>query len=317
MTYISSAPIVSIIIVNWNGLNYLDSCLESVFNLDYNNFEVIFVDNGSKDGSVNFVNKRFPKVKIIQNKKNLGFAKGNNVGIKKAKGKYIATLNNDTKVDPSWLKELVSAAENDEKIGTCASKILIYDTPKLIDSAGIFIARNGGGENRGAILSSKRYCNKKTEVFGACAAAALYRKKMLKDIGYFDQDYFAYFEDVDLAWRAQLAGWKCMFIPSAIVYHKGGGTSRKEASSFTKYLCERNRIWNVLKNASKKHIIYNLGWILYKQLRSFLYALIKNSPEILRAKIDAITSLKEVLIKRKIIQSKKIVNDSEIEKWMI
>jgi len=226
-----NVPKVSIIIVNWNGREYLDECLSSIYDQTYSNFEVIVVDNGSTDGSAEVLGEKFPFVNLIQNEKNLGFAEGNNIGIKKAfedqEVKYIATLNNDTLVESNWLKELVSAPERDKQIGSCQSKMLRYSDRSIIDSTGIKLLANGTVSDRGGGEKDDGQYDKLEEVFGACAGAALYRREMLNDIGLFPSHYFASFEDVDLAWRARYAGWKCVYVPSAVVYHFRFATQKK------------------------------------------------------------------------------------------
>ncbi len=242
-----SLPKVSIIIVNWNGIRYLKECFDSVFSQTYPNYEVVFVDNGSIDGSVEFVRENFPTVKIIENGTNLGFAKGTNIGISMAQGDYIATLNNDTKVEPMWLNELVKVAETKEDIGACASKMLFFYEREIIDNTGILISFDGSGINRGFKEMDKGQYDKNSEVFGACAGAALYKKKMLDEIGLFDEDFFAYYEDLDLAWRAQLAGWRCVYVHSAMVYHIHSATGISY-SLFKLFYLQRNRFFIIIKN---------------------------------------------------------------------
>lgn len=240
-------PFVSIIIVNWNGKKYLKDCLNSVFSQTYPNYEVVFVDNASTDGSVKYIKENFSKVKIVVNKENLGFAKGNNVGIEVAKGKYIVTLNNDTTVEPHWLEELVKVAENDEKTGICASKILWMDKPNIIYSTGLVLKYGCTVADRGHLEEDRGQYEKVQQVFGACACSALYRKKMLNEIGPFDETYFAYYEDSDLSWRAQNAGWKAVYVPTSICYHKSWGTPK--APTIHK-IAKRNAVRTVCKNAS-------------------------------------------------------------------
>ncbi len=244
----------SIIILNWNGRKHLETCLKSLFNQTYKDFEVIFVDNGSTDDSVSFVKDNFPKVQIIETGKNLGFAEGNNVGIRKALEnkdiKYIVALNNDTEVKEDWLEQLVKAAEIDEHIGACASKLLYYNDRTIIDSAGDFyyfgsmkVVPRGHGQ--------KDSYFKLEECLTPCAAATLYRRKALEQVklgnDYYDSDYFAYIEDSDLGLRIRLGGWKCMFVPDAVVYHKVSATSSQWKSDFKKYHSVRNRILTAIK----------------------------------------------------------------------
>lgn len=239
-------PIVSIIIVNWNGKELLSECVPSVFSSVYPNYEIILVDNGSTDGSVEFIREKYSEVKIIKLDRNYGFAKGNNIGIEEAlkdkNVRYIALLNNDTKVDKNWLSELVKVAESDEKIGMCALKILRIDNPMVIDSTGAVFKLGSIVSNRGCGKIDKGQYDKKLDIVGACGASGLFKRQMLEEIGLFDEDFFAYYEDAELSWRAYKKGWNARYVPTSVVYHKGGGTSKKseEFEREMGFLCARN-----------------------------------------------------------------------------
>jgi GT2 family glycosyltransferase len=188
----------------------------------------------------------FPDVKLIINEKNLGFGGGNNVGILAAKGRYIMMLNNDTRLDPQCIEELKRSIEKDAHYGACASKILLEYEDDLIDAAGIVICPDGLSIGRGRLEKGDRY-DEEVEVFFASDCACLYRKEMLEDIGLYDEDFFAYADETDMGWRAQLAGWKCIYNPKAVVYHFHSASSGTY-SPFKAYLVERNRIWVALKS---------------------------------------------------------------------
>ena len=244
---LGSKPLVSVIVLNWNGKKYLKNCLSSLENQTYSNFEIILVDNRSRDGSVKFVRRNFPQTKIVENKKNLGVAEGINRGTKLAKGEYIFTLNNDTKLDKNCLERLVEVTERDNKIGMSGSKILSLKNPRLIDSVGLNIYLDGLARGRGRKEIDKEQYNKVEEILLPSACAAMYRKRMLDEIGLFDEDFFAYCEDTDIGLRGRLAGWKAVLVPSAIVYHYYSGTIG-EYSNFKAFLVERNHFWVALKN---------------------------------------------------------------------
>jgi GT2 family glycosyltransferase len=221
------------IIVNWNGKKLLKNCLDAVFNQTYSNFDVYFVDNGSEDGSSDYVSENYSDVNVIQLDKNTGFAKGNNIGIKKAlKDKevdYIVAINNDTKAEADFLEKLVASVSEEEKIGAVAPKIKFFYEPELIDSVGVLIHFDGGGLSRGNREKDLGQFDKREEIFGACGGAVLYTREMLEDIGnnneFFDEIFFAYYEDLDLAWRAKLRGWKTVSCPQAIIHHVHSATS--------------------------------------------------------------------------------------------
>jgi len=248
-------PAISVIILNYNGLHLLSECLDSLRRQTFRDFEVIFVDNDSTDGSVAFVEENYPEVKVIENRENLGFGEGNNVGMRVAQGKYIALLNNDTVTHPEWLQRLFEAAEHfPETFGMWASKILFHDRPDTIDTAGHLMYPDGLNMGRGRGEIDAGQYDRVEEVFFPSGCAALYSKKMLDEIGYFDPDFFAYGDDTELGLRAKLAGWKCLFVPSSVVYHKYSGTSGRY-SPFKVLLVERNRIWVLVKYFPFRYII--------------------------------------------------------------
>jgi GT2 family glycosyltransferase len=210
---------VSIIIVNWNGKHYLDTCLSSILNQTIRDFEIIMVDNASTDGSVDYLKEKYPFIKIIQTNQNLGFAKGCNVGIRESKADYIVALSNDTKVEKNWLEELIKVADSDKNIGICGSKLLLMDKPNIYNSAGQYIFFNAFIYDRGPGKKVGKY-EKLERVDGVCAASALFRREMLDQIGFLDERFFFGHDDVDLCWRAKNAGWKTMYVPSSVCYHK-------------------------------------------------------------------------------------------------
>ena len=305
-------PFVSVIVVNYNGRVYLDECMSSLSVQTYPTIEIIFVDNGSSDSSCEYVEKNFPSVKIIANNENLGFAKGNNIGIKAAKGELIATLNNDTKVTSRWVEELVDAINSDANVGMCASKMLFMKNVEFIDSTGICISRSGACWDRGMFERDNGQYESIDEVFGPCAGAAMYRKSMLEEIGLFDEDFYAYMEDVDLAFRGRLRGWKCLYVPEAVVFHVHGGTAGY-VSDYTIYYGNRNIIWNCVKNYPTRLLITSLPWIVGRNLAVIPYYILKgHGGTIIRSKIDAIKGISKILAKR----SGCLVAEDEINKYV-
>jgi len=240
-------PKVSVIIVNWNGKSLLEECLDSLAAQTANGIETILVDNGSQDGSAEYVQARYPAVRLVSLPENLGFAGGNNAGIRVARGDYIALLNNDTKTDPAWLENLLSVAESSPRsTGMWASKILSYDNPGIFDNVGLLLYPDGLGRGRGRLEKDQGQYDQPGEAFFPSGCAGLYRREMLTEIGLFDEEFFAYADDVDIGLRARLAGWSCRYVPSAKVYHKYSASSAAY-SPFKAFLVERNRIWVLLK----------------------------------------------------------------------
>jgi len=247
-------PLVSIIIVNYNGLKHLKECFDSLFRLKYKNKEIIFVDNGSTDKSIEFIKKNYDNVRIIQLDKNLGFAEPNNIGLAHSKGKYIALLNNDTIVDENWLTELVKMAESSDDIGVVASKIFYYDHKNEINFAGGFMTKHGILNHLSSKIIDHDLVNKPRETFYALGAAELIRRELCLKVGLFDPHYFAYFEDIDISWLAWITGYRVVFAPKAFIYHKTTQVFKKKYDMIF-YLHERNKIRTLLKNFQSYKIL--------------------------------------------------------------
>jgi len=284
-------PKISIIIVNWNGREYLKTCLDSVFSQSYKNFKVILVDNGSTDDSLDFVKKNYSDVEIIPLDKNYGFAKANNIGMEAALKdetvEYIALLNNDTKVEKKYLIELVKVISSDNKIGICASKMLRMDNPGILDSTGhIFPDGVGVINDRGGGETDIGQYDDKLDVIGACAGACLYKRKMLEEIGLFDESFGSYYEDAELSWRAYKAGWKAKYVPTALVYHKRYGTSGKNKALEKEIKSQAilNIIRTIRRHATaKQKLRITLIWIrgaIEQRFNLFFYGK-KNGPDYL------------------------------------
>ncbi|MCL4506126.1 MAG: glycosyltransferase family 2 protein [Chloroflexi bacterium] len=292
-------PRVDIAIVNWNGLKYLQPCLDSLFAQTFLDFRVWLVDNGSTDGSTDYVKRHYPQVKLICNTENLGFASANNAAIRSGQAQYIATLNNDTTVEPAWLGALVEALDANPRAGAAASRMLFADHPTMINSAGIMVDRVGIAWDREGGMPEAMGVAQTITVFGASAGAALYRRAMLDEIGLFDEDFFAYLEDVDLAWRAQWANWEALYVPSARVYHHHSATSR-EGSPFKNRLLGRNKVWLIAKNYPAPHIWFYLPQIVLYDAAAVAYAMfIKRDTSPLLGRLAGIRRLPSVLRKRR------------------
>ncbi|WP_243370829.1 glycosyltransferase family 2 protein [Geotalea sp. SG265] len=240
-------PRASIIIVNWNGIEHLPSCLDSLAAQSFRDFEVILVDNGSTDGSSALLRDRYPWVKLVELAENTGFATGNNIGLTHASGDYIVTLNNDTFAATDWLATIVAVADGYPEAGMVGSRICSYDEPDMVDSIGVGICRDGmsRGRFRRQRFSSLGMADVE-EILLPSACVALYRRAMLEETGFFDDDFFAYAEDTDLGLRCRLAGWKALLATRAVVYHKYSMTGGF-FSPLKLYLVERNHYWAALK----------------------------------------------------------------------
>lgn len=255
-------PSVSFIIVNWNRRNLLGDCLESLRRQTFRNFEIILVDNGSHDGSADYVRNVFPEVRIIQLSYNAGFSIGNNMGIREARGKYIALINNDIRIDGQWLIEMVKAAEGNPSAGMFASHILRPDG--TIDSAGCMIYRDGNGMCRNRGKTSLGNTDLYPDFPSGCAA--MYRRSMLDQIGLFDERFFMYNEDTELGIRAHLVGWKCLYVPSAIALHLYSQSS-SPYSLKKLFHVELNRLRIMAKHFSLAQIAVSIPWTVIRYFR--------------------------------------------------
>lgn len=315
-----STPRLSIIVVNFNKPEYTIDCLKSLRKITYKNYEVIVVENGSSDDSLIKLKKYLKgksNFKLITNKKNLGFAGGNNAGFKVSTGEYILLLNNDTKVEPGFVEPAVERLRGDKNVGILQSKLLIMDKPKYLDNVASYLTSFGFLYHMGYMQKDNgQYDKFITSMSGK--GAALFIKREVLSLGLFDDDYFAYFEETDLCWRAWVMGWEVGFEPKSIVYHKMGVTSLAMQSEFIQYHSFKNRIASILKNASLSTLI----WMMPLHLAaSFMAALVflfmgkrKVFGSVMRAYSWNIKRIRKTLKKRKLVQKQRKLSDSEIFK---
>lgn len=257
-----NSPLVSIIIVNWNGLRWLSDCFGSLAKQDYQNYEIIFVDNASKDESVAWVKKHYPKTKICINKENLGFSDANNVGYRVTRGKYVLFLNNDTRVTKTFLTELVKVIESDSTIGGAQSKILLMDHPDTHDSVGAFFTSTGFLYHFGFGAKDGPKYNKQIELYTAKGACMMFRKSVLEKIkvdgAILDPSYFAYFEETDMCHRIWLSGYRIVYAYKSVIFHKMGATSSSMNNAFVQYHSFKNRLNSYLKNLGSAQLVKTL-----------------------------------------------------------
>jgi hypothetical protein len=314
----SENPETSVIVINMNGLQFLPICFSALGRQTYKDFETLLVDNGSTDGSVKFVRENFPNVIVLELGSNLGFGGGNNKGIQAARGKYIALLNNDTEVDQNWLAELLRGIKLDFSLAMSSSKLVFADNPGIVDSAGDEISWFGQTFSYRYYPADHPDVIKPRRCFSACAGAALYRHDVLDELGLFD-DLFGpgYYEDVDLGFRAQMQGYECLYVPTAIVRHKVSGTMKRNRDRYI-YLNQRNVEYLLLINfptillfrCLPVHLLYIAG--------SFLVHLIRGEGcPYLRAKIEVLHTLPAVLRKRSGVQKKRRLAINALRKKFI
>lgn len=323
--------LAAVVILNWNGRDFIRDCLRSVLAQTYPSFRVIVVDNRSTDGSREIVEAEFPEVTLVGLPENRHFAKGTNAGFRESLKDptcgFVATLNNDTRVSPDWLAELVRHAEGN--IGMVASKIVFMDRPQVLNSTGLGIAPDGSGMDRGWNQTDEGQFDDESDVFGPSAGAALYRRDVLESVGLFDEDFLAYYEDLDLAWRARLGGKNAAFAAEAIVYHKYSA-SYGSGNPMKTYLCERNRIWNLVQNYPWRYVTSGVPWNLVRNLAGPLPWHNARSPAghtkrggfgatagvRARARIDAYAGIPRALAKRQTRQSEIRVDPGTVGRWI-
>jgi len=249
-------PRVSVIVLNHNGVKYLEKCFRSLETLNYpdDKLELMLVDNASTDGSVEYVRTNFPQVRIVRNPQNLGFAQGNNMGAEQAKGKYVAFINNDARTHPDWLIELVKSISKEEDVVCVGGKILGWDGRKIDFIGGALNFYGMGFQPSHGQPNGPDYSESK-EILFACGGSMLIERDLFLDCGGFDEDYFAYFEDIDLGWRLWVLGYRVLFVPTAISYHKGLGTSRYFATEKRSALYERNALYSIIKNYEEENLL--------------------------------------------------------------
>lgn len=335
---------IAIVIVSWNGRQHLERCLFALRGQTVRDFKIILVDNGSIDGTAEFVRIEYPEVVLIPLEENHGFAEPNNIAIRQAlcdpAVRYLVTLNNDTQPDPRYLEELVACAERHPDAGAIQPKVINFFQQDTIDSVGMLIGRDMSAVNRGLKEPDHGQYQQEEEIFGAAASAALYRRSALEAVvlrdedgiaQYFDRDYFAYHEDVDLAWRLRLAGFHAYYAPKAIVYHVHSATGG-QASPFKAFYVHRNHYCNIIKNLPITFLLRALmlmPWVYMLLLSGMLRrrgsaARLAQQPGqkktslpliVLRGWWQVIMMMPRLLKKRHQIQSRVTVDQREIGAW--
>lgn len=321
-------PKVSVIVVNWNGGEYLKRCIDSLNSQTFRDFEVIVIDNGSIDGSAIRLKGHYNGfVNLIRNQRNMGFCGGNNTGIRHAKGELIALLNMDAVAEPDWLERLVQSAEMNPQAGMWASKVVLNSNSFRFDSAGgLMFYPDGVCRNRGWQESDIGQYDREEETLAPHGCAAMYRRQMLEDIGLLDENYFAYLEDLDLGLRGQFGGWKCIYVPKAVVHHERsialGNHSKTKA-----FLVERNRIWNMIKFMPLFLLIISPLFTINRYLLQGYaaathqgisgrfgrdYSKLQMAWILIRAYGSALLKLPEMLAERKRIQKRRKISVREI-----
>jgi len=309
-------PKISVIIPNWNGKHYLGDCLGSLRKQTFGDFETILVDNGSEDGSVPWVRTEFPEVNVIALPANRGFTGGILGGYEQATGELIVLLNNDTEAHPNWLQSIHAASQAYSRAGSFASKMMYFNDRSRIENCGFDLGSAGTTIDLGRDEPDGPVWAQPRKVFGACGGAAAYRRSMLEDIGFLDDDFFLIYEDVDLSFRAQLRGYDCVYVSDAVVYHRYRMTIGR-APSRQVFYSQRNIEFVYLKNmplelllrTAPQRLLYEMGAAIY-------FARLGAASAFVRAKLSALRCLPSILLKRREIQRKRTRTNSQMQAIM-
>jgi len=312
--FAGSLPRASVVIPNWNGAQHLPVCLDALQGQTYPSLEIIVVDNGSTDGSQRLIEEEYPEVRLLALDRNLGLTGGNNAGFRSARGEILISLNNDTEIHPCFVEALTAALDEHPEAGMAAAKMLLFDRRDTLHSAGDGYGKDGIPYNRGVWQRDAGQFDEPGWVFGGCGGAVAYRRAMLDEVGLFDESFFMYCEDVDLNWRAQLAGWKCWYTPEAVVYHKLSATGGGPIASF---YTGRNTLWVLVKNYPGALLRKNWSQIVSAQwgvshdaLRSWRGAAARAR---LRGQLAGLLGWPKILGKRRVVQAARRVSDEYVE----
>jgi GT2 family glycosyltransferase len=316
----SVPPRVTVVVPNWNGKQFLKLCLSSLRKQRFEDFETLLVDNGSIDDSLELVAKNFPEVRLARLPENRGFSAAVNAGIRASEAQeFVALLNNDTEVDPGWLEALVRAADGHPEVGLLASKLVDFHDRRILDGAGDALRRSGLPYRIGHGELDRGQFERGAFVFGACAAAALYRREMLDEIGLFDEDFFSNCEDGDISFRAQLAGYRCLYVPGSVVYHIGSASTGGKRSETNTRLGTQNSINLLVKNMPTSLLLRYLPILLVGQLLRLVTAILFRGG-LLRAYLGGLAGawqlLPRMLDKRQEIQKRRRVSDDYIRELL-
>ena len=310
-------PCVTVVVPNWNGERFLNLCLTSLRRQSFKDFDTILVDNGSTDASLVFVKRNFPEVRVVSLGENRGFSAAVNAGIKASEAEYVALLNNDTETDPGWLEALVRAADSHPEAGLFASKLLDFKDRRILDGAGDGLRRSGLPYRIGHGELDRGQFEREAFVFGACAAAALYRRALFEEIGLFDEDFFSNCEDGDLSFRAQLFGYRCLYVPGSVVYHIGSASTGGKRSTTNTRLGTQNGVNLLVKNLPAALVWRLLPSLLAGQLSRLAVASLFG---VLRAYLGGLAGawrlLPLMLKKRKEIQEQRRVSDEYVRRLL-
>ena len=302
---------ISIVIPNYNKFNLLSNCINSILLQTNSDFEVIIVDNGSQEQRPSLPSDS--RLKFIWLESNLGFSKAVNIGIKESKGEFIALINNDIELALDWIEQVLKAFKDNNEARFITSKIMSFHERDIFDDVGNVILSSGKAYKIGNGEKESGQYNQLRYIFGASGAASVYKREFFEKVGYFDEDFFAYLEDVDLSFRANLYGFKCLYVPDAIVYHIGSATTGSRYNKFTVFYLAQNTINVIIKDFPSKHIFRSIPAILFHIISLKVFFILKGYGLVyIKGLISGIRMSARMLVKRREIMSKIVLTDLEL-----
>ena len=319
-------PKVSVVIVTWNSRRHIERCLECLNKQTFADYEIIVIDNASRDDTTHYLTQHYPQLKIIKNQKNFGFAKASNQGIKAASAEFILLLNPDVFFEPNCLEELAKILFLNSRYGAVGGKLLLLKNGKksrVIDSTGLFLTRSLKARDRGNRKEDRGQYNQEETIFAVCGAAVLFRREALEKVrvegGYFDEDFFAYYEDLDLCWRMQLVGYECGYTPKAVAYHVRGGSGLKtnffQKAQALQRITLRNRYFMLIKNLTLNNLLFFFPFFFLTELLLMFYICIY-APNLFKVYSDIGKNFKKFFKKRSFIQQSRVNNNRYIRSWI-
>jgi GT2 family glycosyltransferase len=311
---LTSRARLTVAIATYNGRRLLEVVLPSLHQQSFREFDVLIVDDASSDDTVGWAESHWPDVSVIRHPRNLGVTASLNTCLREAHAEYIALLNNDLELRPDCLGELVGALDAYPRSGVACGKLLDYHRRDHLDGAGDIFSWGGEANRRGHGEPDNGQFDRPQEIFSACGALAVYRRSALEQVGLLDERLFAYYEDVDWCFRAQLRGWTCRYVPAAVAYHMGGATLGNEPSDFNLYQNWRNAIWTVAKNYPARALVQHAPALTFVQLRNLAIALRRGRAGLwLRVWRDALRGLGGVLQARRGVQRARVRSLKELD----
>lgn len=306
--------VLTAVVLSYDGRHLLETVLPSLAAQSFPAVRIVVVDNGSRDDSVEWLAREWPDVYVVSLPENVGVTRALNVCVDSSQTEFVALLNNDLELDPAFLGELVRALRAHPEAGSAGGKLLDFNDRTVIDGAGDTLTWRGNGHRRGHGERDSGQYDVPRAIFGACGGAAAYRRATLEQVGPFDEDFFAFFEDVDWSLRAQVAGWQCRYVPSAVVYHMGSATIGRGLSDFTRYHLWRNGIWLVTKSLPPRLLLRHAHQLAFGQLLNLAVAMRDRKLGIwLRSWRDGLRAMPAVLRKRRAVQRSRRVASGELE----